>query len=135
MADTAEPRPDRAPLLGCTALAAPFLVSGVLRAADLPAVTAEVRGLIGLEPVGLFAALVIVTQLGGSLLLLFGGRRAWTGAGLLAGFTVVATLLAHAWWTKPPEYASRDLAIFWEHVAICGGLLLAGCLSWWERMG
>ncbi|HEV2605775.1 MAG TPA: DoxX family protein [Microvirga sp.] len=135
MADATEPRPNRALLLGCTALAAPFLVSGVLKAVDFPAATAEVRGLIGLEPAGLFAALVIVTQLGGSLLLLLGGRRAWIGTGLLAAFTVVATLLAHAWWTKPPENASRDLAIFWEHVAICGGLLLAGCLSWRERMG
>jgi uncharacterized membrane protein YphA (DoxX/SURF4 family) len=120
-------------LLARAAVAAPFVVSGVLKAADFPAATAEVRGLTGLEPAPVFAALVIITQLFGSALLLVGGRRAWIGAGLLAGFTVVATLLAHAWWTKSPAEAPRDLAIFWEHVAICGGLLLAGWLSWRER--
>jgi uncharacterized membrane protein YphA (DoxX/SURF4 family) len=121
-------------LLARTALAAPFLVSAVLKAADFPAATAEVRGLTGLEPARVFAGLMIITQIVGSALLLVGGQRAWIGAGLLAGFTVVATLLAHAWWTKPPAEAPRDLAIFWEHVAICGGLLLAGWLSWRERV-
>lgn len=120
------------PFLARLALASPFLISGAMKSADFAGATAEVRALSGLEPAWLFAVLVIATQLGGSLLLLFGGRRAWMGAGLLAGFTVVATLLAHAWWVKPPAEAPRDLAIFWEHVAICGGLLLAGWLSWRE---
>jgi uncharacterized membrane protein YphA (DoxX/SURF4 family) len=122
-----------APALARVALTSPFLLSAALKAADFPAAEAEVRALTGLEPASLIAALVIVVQLGGSLLLLLGGRRAWIGAGLLAGFTFVATLTAHAWWTKLPAEAPRDLAVFWEHVAICGGLLLAGWLSWRER--
>ena len=113
-------------------MASPFLLSAVLKTANFSAATVEVRGLTELEPAWLFAAAVIATQLGGSLLLLV-GRYAWIGAGLLAGFTVVATLLAHAWWTKPPAEVARDFAIFWEHVAICGGLLLAAWLSWRER--
>jgi uncharacterized membrane protein YphA (DoxX/SURF4 family) len=113
-------------------MASPFLLSAVLKTTDFSAATAEVHGLTGLEPAWLFAAAVIATQLGGSVLLLV-GRYAWIGAGLLAGFTVVATLLAHAWWTKPPAEVARDFAIFWEHVAICGGLLLAAWLSWRER--
>jgi uncharacterized membrane protein YphA (DoxX/SURF4 family) len=112
-------------------MASPFLLSAVLKTAIS---RSDSRGAWSyrLEPAWLFAAAVIATQLGGSLLLLV-GRYAWIGAGLLAGFTVVATLLAHAWWTKPPAEVARDFAIFWEHVAICGGLLLAAWLSWRER--
>ncbi|HEV2605595.1 MAG TPA: DoxX family protein [Microvirga sp.] len=129
---TARPAAGWVSLLARLALVSPFLLSAVLKAADFAAATAEVQGLTGLEPAGLIAALVIATQFGGSLLLLFGGGRAWIGAGLLAGFTIVATLLAHAWWSKPAPEAARDLMVFWEHVAICGGLLLAGWLSWRE---
>ena len=124
---------DWLPLLARLALASPFLLSAILKAVDFEHATAEVRGLTGLEPAWLIAALVIAAQLGGSLLLLSGHRWGWLGAALLAGFTVVATLFAHAWWTKPAAEAPRDFAVFWEHVAICGGLLLAGWLSWRER--
>lgn len=119
------------PHLARLALAAPFLLSGFLKLLDFPGAVAEVRGLAGLEPAALFAALVIATQLGGSALLLLGGRRAWVGAGLLAGFTVVATLLAHAWWRRTGIDRVRDLNIFWEHAAICGGLVLA---AWASRL-
>jgi uncharacterized membrane protein YphA (DoxX/SURF4 family) len=119
-------------LLARLALASPFFLSAVLKVADFSAATAEVRGLTGLEPAWLFATLVIITQFGGSLLLL-ASRYVWIGAGLLAGFTVVATLIAHSWWAKPPTEAARDFATFWEHVAICGGLLLSATLSRRER--
>ena len=119
------------PHLARLALVAPFLLSGFLKLFDFPGAVAEVRGLTGLEPAALFAALVIATQLGGSAAVLFGGRWAWLGAGLLAGFTVLATLLAHAWWTRTGVDRARDLNIFWEHAAICGGLLLA---AWASRL-
>ena len=71
-----------------------------------------------------FAAAVIVTQLGGSLLFLT-RRYCWLGAGLLAGFTVVATLLAHPFWTFEGPDRGRQTATFFEHVAIVGGLAMA----------
>jgi len=106
-------------------LASPFLLSGVTKAADFAGATAEVRALTGLEPAWLGAAAVIAVQLGGSALLLAGGRLTRAGAGLLAVFTAVATLLAHAWWTKAGIERARDFNVFWEHVAIIGGLALA----------
>jgi uncharacterized membrane protein YphA (DoxX/SURF4 family) len=111
------------------ALASPFLVSGVLKATDFAGAVAEVRGLVGLEPAGLLAALVIATQLGGSVLLIAGGWLAWIGAVLLGGFTALATLLAHAFWTKTGIEAARDLTTFFEHVGLIGGFLLVAILG------
>jgi uncharacterized membrane protein YphA (DoxX/SURF4 family) len=111
------------------AVAAPFLVSGFMKAFDFPGTIGEVRGLTGLEPAALFAVLVILTQLGGSALLIAGGRWTWIGAIALAGFTVLATLYAHAFWLKPAAERMPNLNIFFEHVAIVGGLILVAVLS------
>ncbi len=111
------------------ALVSAFLVSAALKALDFPGATAEVRALTGLEPAGLFAALVIATQLVGSALVLAGGRWAWLGAGLLAGFTLLATLVAHAFWTKSGVEQVRDLTTFFEHLGLIGGLALVAGLS------
>ncbi|MPR08022.1 DoxX family protein [Microvirga tunisiensis] len=130
MNDIAVPRPIAQVLalpaldyLARLALAAPFLISGVVKLLDFPRAMNEVAGL-GLEPAGLFAVAVIVTQLGGSLLFLT-RRYCWLGAGLLAGFTVLATLLAHPFWTFEGPDRGRQTATFFEHVAIVGGLAMA----------
>lgn len=106
-------------------LVLPFLVSGVVKLADFAGASGEVRALAGIEPAWLFAALVIATQLGGSAMVLIGGRLGRIGALALAAFTIVATLLAHAWWLKPVAERGLHFNIFFEHVAIVGGLMLA----------
>lgn len=111
------------------ALALPFLLGGLAKLADFGGAIAEVRGLAGLEPAWLLAVLVIATQLGGSALLLAGGRFAWLGAAALAGFTATATLYAHAFWLKPETERFLHRNIFCEHVAIVGGLILLAILS------
>lgn len=105
------------------ALASPFAVSGVAKLIDFGAATNEVAGL-GLANPALVAAAVVVTQLVGSALLLT-RRFRWLGAGLLAGFTVLATLLAHSFWRFSGPEQARQMATFLEHVAIVGGLVLA----------
>jgi uncharacterized membrane protein YphA (DoxX/SURF4 family) len=130
MSDIAVPRPIAQVLalpaldfIARLALAAPFLFSGVVKLLDFPGAMTEVAGL-GLGPAGLFAAAVIATQFGGSLLFLT-RRYCWLGAGLLAGFTVVATLLAHPFWAFDGPDRGRQTATFFEHVAIVGGLAMA----------
>jgi uncharacterized membrane protein YphA (DoxX/SURF4 family) len=94
---------------------------------------AEVRAPTGADEATapLIAALVIAVQLGGSALLLSGRRWAVTAdAALLSGFTIIATVVAHAWWTCEEPDRARDLAVFLEHIAICGGLALAVVLEW-----
>jgi uncharacterized membrane protein YphA (DoxX/SURF4 family) len=130
VSDIAVPRPIAQvlalPALGFVArlaLAAPFLISGVMKLLDFPGAMTEVAGM-GLGPAGPFAVAVIVTQLGGSLLFLT-RRYCWLGAGLLAGFTVVATLLAHPFWAFDGPDRGHQTATFFEHVAIVGGFAMA----------
>ncbi|MGO4664586.1 DoxX family protein [Bosea sp. 2RAB26] len=116
-------------VLARIAVALPFMLSGIAKLFDFAGATAEVRGLTGLEPAALFATLVILTQLGGSALLIAGGRYAWIGAAALAGFTILATLYAHAFWMKPAGERFLHQNIFFEHVSIVGGLVLLAMLS------
>ncbi len=127
MPNTRHPLTYRLCLLG---LLLPYLISGVLKLLDFAGAQAEVTALTGMAAAAPLAAAVIATQLGGSALLLFGGRRAWLGGVALAGFTLLATLLAHTWWNLPPG-AMRTQAFngFWEHLALVCALLLAAVAS------
>jgi uncharacterized membrane protein YphA (DoxX/SURF4 family) len=115
------------------AVVSPFLVSGIVKAIDFTGAIAEVRSLTGVEPAWLVTGLVIVTQLGGSLLVLAGSVWAWLGAALLAGFTVCATILAHGFWARTGVEQVRDLATFFEHVSIAGGFLLVAIVVAQQR--
>ena len=112
--------------VGRLALVSPFVVSGLAKVVDFDAAIEEIRA-FGLAPAALFAALVIATQLGGSALFLT-RRFCWLGAGLLAGFTVLATLLAHPFWTFDAADRMRQMMTFFEHAAIVGGFIAATVL-------
>jgi len=112
--------------IGRLALASPFIVSGLAKLVDFDAAMGEMRA-FGLAPPALFAALVIATQLGGSALFLT-RRFCWLGAGLLAGFTALATLLAHPFWTFDGADRMRQMMTFFEHAAIVGGFIAAAIL-------
>ncbi|MBQ0824551.1 DoxX family protein [Microvirga sp. HBU67558] len=134
MTDIAAPRPVTRMLalpgldyLARLALASPFLISGVVKLADFGGAVNEVVGL-GLQPAAPIAGLVIATQLGGSILFL-ARRTCWLGAGILAVFTALATLLAHPFWAFEGPDRGRQTATFFEHVAIVGGLGLAALLA------
>lgn len=116
-------------LLARITVALPFLLSGIAKLADFGGATAEVRSLTGFEPAVLLTVLVIMTQLGGSALLIAGARRAWIGATALAGFTAVAALAAHAFWLRPATERFLHQNIFFEHVSIIGGLTLLAILA------
>ncbi len=108
------------------ALASPFIASGLLKLADRDAAAAEFTAL-GLWSPGLMVLAVIATQIAGSLLLL-SGRVAWLGAGVLAVFTALATVIAHPFWRFEGADQMRQLTTFLEHVAIIGGLAAAAAL-------
>jgi transmembrane protein len=113
------------------ALISPFAISGLLKLLDFGGATAEVRGL-GLSDPAFVAGAVVATQIIGSLLFL-NRRFCWLGAGILSGFTALATLLAHAFWQFDGVERAHQMATFLEHGAIVGGLLLAAHLA--ERRG
>jgi uncharacterized membrane protein YphA (DoxX/SURF4 family) len=109
------------------ALASPFIISGIIKLFDFQGAIAEVEGL-KLQPGAFFAAAVILTQLGGSALFLT-RRFCWLGAGILSVFTLIATLLAHPFWTFPETERGHQTATFFEHVAIIGGFAAAAILA------
>ena len=109
-------------------LTLPFWSSGLAKLADIPAALDEVRQL-GLKPAWVVVSAMIMVQIGGSLLIV-SGSAAWLGAGALAVFTGWATIIAHPFWNEAAaEARSRQRAIFFEHVGLIGGLMLAAIVS------
>lgn len=111
------------------ALASAFLFSGVTKLLDFPGAIDEARALTGLEPAAVIAGLVVLTQLGGSLLLLLGGRPGALGAVILAGFTVAASVLGHPFWLRDGTPFIRDATTFLEHLGLVTGLLVVSRLG------
>jgi uncharacterized membrane protein YphA (DoxX/SURF4 family) len=110
------------------ALVAPFLMSGIAKLIDPTGATAEMQH-FGLTPAGLFAGAVIAVQLAGGVAVLI-GRCSAVAAGVLALFTLAATLLAHPFWAfADPALWTLHRNILVEHVAIIGGLMLAASLG------
>jgi uncharacterized membrane protein YphA (DoxX/SURF4 family) len=103
-------------------LSAVFLYSGFTKLLDLPAGYAEVAGL-GLPFPWIALAATLVVQIGGGLMVLVGWRARF-GAFLLAGFTIVATLWAHGFWSVSGAERVRQLTTSREHRAIVGGFVL-----------
>jgi len=109
------------------ALASPFLASGVTKLVDFEGALGEAAAL-GLSPPALVAAAVIITQIGGAILFL-SRRWCWLGAGSLAGFTLLATLIAHPFWAFDGPDRGRQTATFLEHAGLAGGFLVAALLA------
>lgn len=108
----------------------PFLFSGVAKLTNLTGAVAEFSGL-GLPMPALALGLTILVQLGGSAaLILRRDRLAMLGALALAGFTVLATLIAHAFWHFDGPARMQQTNIFFEHMSIAFALVFAGWCQW-----
>ena len=111
--------------LALLALCGAYLQGGLVKLLDFDGAIAEMAH-FGLQPAALFAAAVIVLELGASALVLSGrGRR---GAALaLAVFTVAASFMANAFWTVDGAARGPQMNAFFEHLGLAGAwLLVAG---------
>jgi transmembrane protein len=108
-------------------LCLPFWWSGLNKLFDFSSGTAEMAAL-GMEPAGLFNALTIVVQLGGSLLVIL-NLWTWLGAGALGVFTALATVLAHQFWTLDGLERVRELNAFLEHFALVAAFVLVSMIG------
>ena len=79
---------------------------------------------LGLTPAAAFAIATIIVQLGGSLLVILGGRFVWLGAGALAVFTLLTIPVAHRFWEMTGEAAFHEKLLVIEHLTVIGGLML-----------
>ena len=103
-------------------LAAVFIYSGIDKLCHWREAVAEVEGL-RLPLPALFVTLTILTQLVGGAMVAT-GLLAPVGAFLLAGFTLLATLLGHRFWLRRGSEMRRELTTALEHLAIVGGLAI-----------
>ena len=114
-------------LFGLLLLCAPYLYSGFEKLINFSAGIDEMSS-YGLLPSPPYAAVTILVQLGGSLMVISGFWR-WLGALLLAGFTIAATLIADPFWHAFAVERVRMLNTFFEHLGLSGGFLL---IAWYN---
>lgn len=110
------------------ALVGPYLLGGIVKLSDMPAAVAE-QAHFGMSPPSLWAALTILVELVGPLLVL-SGRLVWLGSGMLGLFTLLAACVANAFWAMPAGQ-ERFMATnaFFEHIGLIGGFVLVALVS------
>ena len=114
------------------ALCGAYLLGGVVKLTDWPGAVAE-QAHFGMTPPAIWAALTIMVELIGPLLIL-AGRFVWLGAGMLDVFTALAALTANAFWAMPPgpqRFAATNG--FFEHIGLVGGFVLVAMLAGRDR--
>jgi len=109
------------------ALTGPYLLGGLVKLADWPSAVAE-QAHFGLQPAALFAALTIAVELAGPALIL-ADRLAWLGAGMLGLFTLLAAVVANAFWTMHGPERFMATNAFFEHLGLVGGFVLVAMVS------
>jgi putative oxidoreductase len=113
---------DLAALVGRILLATLFVVSGIGKIAGF-AGTAGYIASKGLPMAELLTAATIVVELGGGLAIVAGWKARWAAL-LLAGFTIVASVLFHNFWAAPAAEAMNQQIHFMKNLSIIGGMLL-----------
>ncbi len=108
------------------ALVCAYLIGGLTKLFDFPGAVAE-QAHFGLHPPELWAAVTIVVELGGSLLLI-GGQLVWFAGGALAVLTLVASLFAENFWTMHGHAGFVAMNAFLEHIGLIGGFAMAAII-------
>ena len=109
------------------ALCSAYLLGGVVKLTDFPAAIAE-QAHFGVPMPALFAAVTIAVELVGPILILT-DRLAWLGAGMLGMFTLLAALVANAFWTLHGYERFAAMNAFFEHLGLIGGFVLVAIHS------
>jgi uncharacterized membrane protein YphA (DoxX/SURF4 family) len=118
--------------LALLALCSAYIQGPLMKIYDFDGAIAEMNH-FGLTPAPLFAVAVIAFELVMSALILLGTFR-WAAALCLAGFTLMATLLALRFW-ELPSGMERMMATngFFEHLGLAGAFVLVAWHDLRER--
>ena len=74
------------------------------------------------------AILAIVIELAGGILLIIGWKTRWV-AWLLAIYVVIATFIAHRFWTFEGAQVFNQTSHFFKNISIVGGLIYVAALG------
>lgn len=114
--------------LARTVLTFMFWASGLAKLIDFNGGVAEMAQ-FGLEPAVAFNIATIITQLGGSILIIL-NRWTWLGAGALAVFTALTIPLVHHFWTMEEPFRTIEFYVVMEHITVIGALMV---VAWKAR--
>ncbi|WP_342235542.1 DoxX family protein [Inquilinus sp. OTU3971] len=103
-------------------LAVLFVVSGWAKLSGFEGTVGYVAS-NGLPVPQLFAALTILIELGGGVLLIL-GLFSRLAAFIMAGFTLLTIVLVHHFWTMTDADAAMNQLMAMKNLAIAGGLLM-----------
>jgi len=119
-------------LVGRILLALMFLLAGISKVGGFAGTSGYIASK-GLPMPDVLTALTIAVELGGSLALIAGFYTRWAAL-ILAGFTLVASVIFHNYWDLPAAQQMTQQLMFMKNIAVTGGLLTlaawgAGALS------
>jgi putative oxidoreductase len=109
--------------VGRVLLAFMFILSGVGKITGYDG-TAAYMASKGMPMVGVLLPLTILTEVGGGILLAIGFKARWVALAL-AGFSILAALIFHDFWTVTDAAQHMNQQInFLKNFAIAGGMLM-----------
>jgi putative oxidoreductase len=118
-------------LVGRLLIALMFVPAGLSKIAGFQG-TVQYIASVGLPLASAGAVLAILVEVGCGLALAL-GYRTKVAALVLAAFTLVATVVFHAFWAVPADAQFVQQLMFFKNLAITGGLLIlasAGAGAW-----
>ena len=114
--------------LALLALCAAYIQGPITKIVDFAGAQAEMTH-FGLQPATFFAVGVIVFELTASAMVISGFLR-WVGALALAGFTLLATVIAiHFWEMAPGMERMMATNSFFEHIGLAGAFILVAAMD------
>ena len=111
-----------AALAGRILLALIFVTSGFTKIGGFEG-TAGYIASEGLPMPQVLAALTILVELGGGILLVVGWKARWAALAL-AVFTLVAAVIFHNYWAVPAAERMAQYINFWKNISMVGGMLM-----------
>ena len=109
-------------VLGRLLIAALFLPAGLSKITGFEGTVGYI-GSVGLPAPALGAVIAIAVEVLGGLALIVGWQTRITSL-VLALFTLVASVIFHAYWAAPAEQAFVVQLLFFKNIAVIGGLLI-----------
>jgi putative oxidoreductase len=110
------------PLLGRLMITYIFATSGIAKLLDWSG-NVQYMSTRHLPMIPVLLGVAVVVELGGSLALVT-GYQARLAAFVMAIYTIVLTVLFHAYWSAPATLAGMQETHFRKNLAIAGGLLV-----------